>query len=646
MSKSQASNGRGQAADGCGASAADMIEPDLTLQLAPIGMQGSGIDGQAVYSALLDAHADQVRERVMSTQRTGDTMQLPQLREANAQLLLAALEAASLTKLAVREYAALARTSCRDALTHTPDRALMHDRLEQAVSLARRRGNRVAVFFIDLDDFKQINDTLGHAAGDEALRLVARRLESVVRDSDTVSRHGGDEFLVLLTDVGQPSDATAVAASVLAALAEPAQVSGHAIVLSASLGVAIFPDDGDDVDSLVARADAAMYQAKYAGGQRFICGRDPHAPGAAPAGGGNGASRHARERKHSLTVEHSAGYRELHEANARLESAARSAHEKEARARHAQHPQIAKLTSARAVLRQPLEPIRRAAALLEHALADKGLLTRLQGIIEGQLARLSLLIDDVHGGAGASVRKPGDERGTVDLLDILCLAVAQSGRTLTARRQTLTRVMDHAQPVQLAGGLGDAFAAHAQHVRDQLLGHHQLVAGQPVQRQQQPAAQLLVDGVVAIAHGRLRHLRDQGLAVAQHQVQQITMARDLIIEAATRQPVGLAAALHDRLGLQFRGRDFQKLRREPMRQQCLDAVRGGHRRQGLEQVVQVGARLQARPSRSPPGCTASRWPRHRAGCPRTATPCARRRTAGSRSRPGCCRSRGDRPAGT
>jgi diguanylate cyclase len=439
MSKSQASNGRGQAAGGSGASAGDMIEPDLALQLAPIGMQGSSIDGPAVYSALLDAHADQVRERVMSTQRTGDTMRLPQLREANAQLLRAALEAASLTKLAVREYAALARTSSRDALTHTPDRALMQDRLEQAVSLARRRGNRIAVFFIDLDDFKQINDTLGHAAGDEALRLVARRLEAVVRDSDTVSRHGGDEFLVLLTDVGQPSDATAVAASVLAALAEPAQVSGHAIVLSASLGVAIFPDDGDDVDSLVARADAAMYQAKYAGGQRFICCRDPHAPGAAPAGGGNGASRHARERKHSHTVEHSAGYRELREANARLESAARSAHENEARARQAQHPQIAKLASARAVLRQPLEPIRRAAALLEHAHADKGLLTRLQGIIEGQLARLSLLIDEVHGGAAASARKPGDERGTVDLLDILYLAVAQSGRTLTARRQTLTR---------------------------------------------------------------------------------------------------------------------------------------------------------------------------------------------------------------
>jgi hypothetical protein len=142
-----------------------------------------------------------------------------------------------------------------------------------------------------------------------------------------------------------------------------------------------------------------MYQAKHAGGQRFTCCRDPHAPGAAPAGGSNGASRHARERKHSRTVEHSDGYRELREANARLESAARSAHENEARARLAHHPQIAKLASARAVLRQPLEPIRRAAALLEPAHADKGLLTRLQGLIEGQLARLSLLIDEVHVGA-------------------------------------------------------------------------------------------------------------------------------------------------------------------------------------------------------------------------------------------------------
>lgn len=263
---------------GNGASGLNMIEPGLAVHRAATDVDGAGIATHDAIFASLDAHADQVRERVMSAHRDVGAMQPQQLRQLNAQLLRAALEATSLAKIAVRELHALARTSRRDALTDTPDRVVMRDRLEQAVSLAGRRDRYIALVFVDIDGFKQINDTLGHAAGDEALRLIARRLESVVRDSDTVSRHGGDEFLVLLSDLTQPADAVAVAASMVVALSAPAQVDGRALALSGSLGVAIFPGDGEDADSLIARADAAMYGAKRAGGNAFRCCRDADGP--------------------------------------------------------------------------------------------------------------------------------------------------------------------------------------------------------------------------------------------------------------------------------------------------------------------------------------------------------------------------------
>lgn len=141
--------------------------------------------------------------------------------EANEHLVLAALDAQTMAETAVIDLDKLARSSQRDPLTDMPNRALMLDRLENAIALARRHGTRIGVLFLDLDDFKPINDTLGHAVGDAVLQLVARRLESVVRHSDTVSRHSGDEFLVLLAEVSQESGAGMVAAKILSALAAP-----------------------------------------------------------------------------------------------------------------------------------------------------------------------------------------------------------------------------------------------------------------------------------------------------------------------------------------------------------------------------------------------------------------------------------------
>jgi len=185
--------------------------------------------------------------------------------EANEQLVLAALHAESVAETAVSELGELARSGQRDPLTNLPNRLLMLDRLESAIATARRRETRIAVLFIDLDHFKRINDTLGHAIGDEALKLAARRLQSAVRDSDTVSRHGGEEFLVLLPDISQAADAVSIAQKLLAALAAPARVGEHRLHLSASVGITIYPEDAEDAQTLISRADAAMYRSKRRG---------------------------------------------------------------------------------------------------------------------------------------------------------------------------------------------------------------------------------------------------------------------------------------------------------------------------------------------------------------------------------------------
>ena len=155
-----------------------------------------------------------------------------------------------------------------DALTDLPNRLLLNDRLARAIALARRYGRRLAVLFLDCDRFKHINDTLGHAIGDQVLRSVARRLATCVRESDTVSRHGGDEFLVLLSELDQPEDAGLLAQKIVSSIAAPHHVSGHELSITGSVGIALYPEDGQDPQSLIMRADTAMYHAKNSGRNR------------------------------------------------------------------------------------------------------------------------------------------------------------------------------------------------------------------------------------------------------------------------------------------------------------------------------------------------------------------------------------------
>ena len=156
-----------------------------------------------------------------------------------------------------------------DFLTGLPNRKLLNDRVGQAIALARRHMRQVAVLFLDLDGFKHINDSLGHPTGDKLLQSIARRLVDCVRGSDTVSRQGGDEFVVLLSEMQQSEDAAAAARRMLEAVAEAHSIDQHDLHVTTSIGVSVYPDDGLDAETLIKNADTAMYQAKENGRQSY-----------------------------------------------------------------------------------------------------------------------------------------------------------------------------------------------------------------------------------------------------------------------------------------------------------------------------------------------------------------------------------------
>jgi len=156
-----------------------------------------------------------------------------------------------------------------DSLTGLPNRLLLDDRLNHAMGIARRHGVKLALLYLDLDRFKNVNDSLGHEIGDRLLKVIAQRLLGCVRGSDTVSRQGGDEFVILLSEVAAGQDAAISAEKVLRALNAPIDIDGHQLHVSASIGIAIYPEDGEDPASLLKHADFAMYHAKDCGRKNY-----------------------------------------------------------------------------------------------------------------------------------------------------------------------------------------------------------------------------------------------------------------------------------------------------------------------------------------------------------------------------------------
>lgn len=191
------------------------------------------------------------------------------LQQANAQLVIATLDANKLTEQVNSVKVKLDHLAHHDGLTDLPNRMLLQDRLGQAIEAVRRQGGQLAVLFMDLDRFKHINDTLGHGVGDQLLKSVAERLVACIRQSDTVSRQGGDEFVLLLSGIEHAEDAAQFAQKILSRLALPHYIDGFDLHVSVSIGIGIYPADGRDVETLLKSADTAMYHAKENGRNNY-----------------------------------------------------------------------------------------------------------------------------------------------------------------------------------------------------------------------------------------------------------------------------------------------------------------------------------------------------------------------------------------
>lgn len=192
-----------------------------------------------------------------------------QLQQTNADLIIDTIEAQTLAEENEKAKLEMTHLAQHDALTGLPNRILLDDRLAQAIALARRQNRQFAVMFLDLDRFKDINDSLGHAVGDQLLQSVAKRLVADVRSSDTVCRQGGDEFVILLADIEHAKDAAISAQKILATLTVPHRINQLELVVSVSIGIGIYPDDGADAETLIKSADTAMYHAKDGGRNNY-----------------------------------------------------------------------------------------------------------------------------------------------------------------------------------------------------------------------------------------------------------------------------------------------------------------------------------------------------------------------------------------
>jgi diguanylate cyclase len=360
-----------------------------------------------------------------------------QLVEANEQLVVTALQAQSAADSATQALQVLSRSSELDSLTDLPNRQSLLSRFTYAIAIARRTGTQLALLFVDLNNFKQINDTLGHPVGDQVLRLAAKRLATAVRESDTVSRHGGDEFLILLTDISHAADIVQIATKLIAALGRPARVGDHVLRLTASIGVSLFPRDGEDTDTLIQRADAAMYRAKRngEGGFAFHGTYSDEEQTVSPR---LSALNHPLSHYRAALAEQARRHGQLRDANEQLVRAALGAQQLQEAAEQAQRRQLEFLAVLAHELRNPLVPMQYAATLLHRALRDESLLPRIQSMIERQVAHMSRLIGDLLDVSRASTGKLRIERQMVDLKDVLDAAVESGRPSMDARLQHFT----------------------------------------------------------------------------------------------------------------------------------------------------------------------------------------------------------------
>ena len=404
------------------------IDPSVAEAAAKLAQLGGEVE--AVKALLVRLLQDAV-----DVERRSEHSQAAQLIEANEQLVLSALRSQAEAETAQQALADAAYATAVDELTRLHTRHTLLERFAQVVAQARRNGRRCALLFVDLDDFKWYNDSHGHAFGDRVLREVADRMVAVVREVDTVSRHGGDEFLILLADLAQAADAQAVAEKVLHAIAAPMDVEGHAVQVTASVGIAVYPDDGEDVDALIERADAAMYASKR------------RRPGSVGFHQGPGSASAATASPARATVDVARRLADLREANEKLVLAVVSAQELRAAAEQARERQTAFLRAVATELANPLAPVRIASAMLGQAPGRESLLTRVQQSVEQRTTRMAQLVDDLVEAAPSESGELVPRRTPVDLVAAVDSAV-EVHRAACERRGLRLHWQRPAQPIE------------------------------------------------------------------------------------------------------------------------------------------------------------------------------------------------------
>jgi diguanylate cyclase (GGDEF)-like protein len=417
------------------------MEPQNAVQSAIADGEGKlarlGVQVDAMQAVLVRLLQDVVKAEAQLGRSNNE-----QLVAVNERLVVAAVASQADAETANQALTKVMPGAAIDPLTQLVTRTAFTGRALDATLNAKSGGGRFALLFIDLDEFKQLNDTRGHAFGDRVLQQVAQRMQATVRQADIVSRHGGDEFLVLLPELTQIRDAQAVADKLAAAVAAPMEIDGVLVRVTASVGVAIYPDDAEDFQTLVARADAAMYRTK-----RLRSGTlGPHAkPPSSPSPVAAGAQAASGDAATARNTEGNAGspldnrQEHLRLANERLLIAALSSRELQAAAERARTSQATFLAAVAEELRDAQSPIRIASAMLGLSAGDETLLPRMQGLVDQQMTHIASLLERIVAVPEPEAPAMPPKRVDMDMAAAIDTAVTAELPRMQARHQTFVR---------------------------------------------------------------------------------------------------------------------------------------------------------------------------------------------------------------
>lgn len=417
------------------------------LELAELKAQGD-----RARTELITARTDleSLKRQVKAAGNRLDNIDSACLLEANEHLVLSTLRARSEADACAETLEQVSQSAGLDVLTELPNRELFLDRFTQAIANAKRYEGQMALLFVDMNNFKAVNDTLGHGVGDQVLKQAARCMASAVREVDTASRHGGDEFLILLTDIAHAADAMLVARKVAAALRMPCRIGNHLLRMTASIGISLYPQDGDTPEVLIDRADAAMYRAKQLPTECFAFyaddddDADTDVRQAPPT---SAAFQNPVVIPYDFAVaEHEVRVAELREANEQLVLAALSAQELQAAAEKSQARQKEVLALVAHELRNPLTPLSIAASMLHGSNAKD--VTRMQQIIDQQVTHMTRLVGDLLDLSRSNTNKLRLYFRKVELTSVVNDAVRASRPAMDTRLQHF-RLQLPPQPVTL-----------------------------------------------------------------------------------------------------------------------------------------------------------------------------------------------------